>query len=47
MGKESKSIGRDISGWATFFLFQIGLSAIILTMSFISNFSSQNYDIVG
>lgn len=47
MGKESKSIGRDISGWTTFFLFQIGLSAIILTMSFISNFSSQNYDIVG
>lgn len=45
MGKESKSIGRDISGWCTFFLFQLGLCAIILIMSFISNFSFQNYDV--
>lgn len=45
MGKESKSIGKDISGWCTFFLFQLGLCAIILIMSFISNFSSQNYDV--
>jgi len=45
MGKDRKSVGRDISGWGTFFLFQIGLCAIILVMSFISNFSLLNYDI--
>lgn len=45
MGKESKSISGDISGWCTFFLFQLGLCAIILVMSFLSNFSPRNYDI--
>ncbi len=48
MSKDSKSIGRDISGWCTFFLFQIGFCAIVLVMSFISNFElpiSLNFDV--
>ena len=36
MEKNNKSIGRDISGWIIFFLFQTGLSAIILVI--FSNF---------
>lgn len=45
MGKDSKTIGIDISGWSMFFLFQLGFCAIILIMSFISKFKPLNYDI--
>ena len=37
MGKDNKSNGGNIGGWITFFLFQTGLSAIVLVRSFISN----------
>jgi len=36
-----------MGGWCTFFLLQLGLCAIILSMSFISNFTPRNYYIVG
>ena len=36
-----------MGGWCTFFLLQLGLCAIILSMSFISNFTHRNYYIVG
>ena len=43
MGKDNKSIGVSIQGWNMFFLFQLGLCAIIFVMSFNSGFSSLNY----
>lgn len=43
MEKESKSTGRDISGWCALFLVQLVFFAITLTRSFISNFICQNY----
>ena len=43
MGKDSKSTCVDIRGWNMFFLFQLGLCAIIFVMSFISDFASLRY----
>ncbi len=34
-----------IKGWGTFFLFQLGLCAIIMVMSFVSDFNIYNYDL--
>lgn len=37
MGKDSRTIGGNISGWSMFFLLQLGFCAILSVMSFISD----------
>lgn len=43
MEKENNSNNKGIKGLVTFFLFQLGLCAVILVMSFISNYNP-DYD---